>query len=199
SAGGSQLAAAPPRATPTAPTSPTTTPPTPTPPAVRADAPLAFERSQIRLDSTPSHAEVRDLSNGKLLGRTPLPFTLTASRTPRQFSLHRTGYVDAVVEIVPDQAKLEYTQPLERGASSASPVVHHATEPGRPPATPATPDGPAIKPDPTRIDPVKPETRPEVKPEIKPEVKPPPQPPPPEDEIMLKPDPSRAGSGSSAP
>jgi serine/threonine protein kinase len=205
SASGGPVAAAP--TTPQSPTAPTAAPPVHTPPAAPALPPLTFERTQIRLDSAPSKAEVRDPASGKVIGHTPFSFTLPASHNPRQFALHRNGYVDALVEIVPDQPKFEYTEKLEHG-SAVAPVVHRANDPAHSPAatnptmptTPATPTGtdvPAVKPDAT-----KPEARPEIKPvEIKPtETKPAEtKPPRPDDEIELKADPSRVGSGSATP
>jgi hypothetical protein len=214
SAAGSQAIAAAsptPSPSPSGSAAPVATPAPATPPAAQA---LAFERTQIRLDSAPSHTEVRDLASGKLLGQTPFSFTLPSSRTARQFVLHRKGYVDAVVEIVPDREKIEYTEKLEKGAATQPAVVHQATDPAtRPP--PARPEPPGLKPDPAR--PESPATRPEpaaIKPEppvlkpeppaLKPEpptTKPDPVPPatPDPDMIKLKPDPSRLGSGSGSP
>ncbi|HEY0476706.1 MAG TPA: protein kinase [Kofleriaceae bacterium] len=206
SATGSQAIAA---ANPTPSASPSGSPapaatPAATPPAAQA---LAFERTQIRLDSAPSHTEVRDLASGKVLGQTPFSFTLPSSRTARQFVLHRKGYVDAVVEIVPDREKIEYTEKLEKGAATQPAVVHQATAPAtRPP--PARPEPPVLRPDPARPEP--PATRPEpavVKPEppvlkpAPPTTRPDPVPPatPDPDMINLKPDPSRSGSGSGTP
>ena len=106
-------------------------PPMPPPPPPRDNtAPLTFERARIKLDSEPSHAEVRDPASGTLLGHTPFTFTLPASHTPRQFALHHKDYVDAVVEIVPELDRINYTEPLERGAPGQPPVVHRA-DPGR--------------------------------------------------------------------
>jgi hypothetical protein len=192
-----------PAAPPPAPPSPTAAPAAPH----GADAPLAFARSRIKLDSLPSGAEIRDPATGKSLGRTPLQFTIPASHTPRQFELRRKDYVNAIVEVVPELDKIEYTEKLERCAAAAAPVVHHATLPAKPatdkPAAPAasaapvasapTPPTPEIKPDPAIA-------RPEIK---EPPVARPPAPPAApaasdSDAILLKPDPSRAaGSGGS--
>jgi hypothetical protein len=211
SASGAPPVVSAPATPPTTPTTPVSTPPTPPPPTPPAEVPLAFERTQIRLDSAPSKADVLDPASGKVIGHTPFSFTLPASHKPRQFGLHRGGYVDALVEIVPDRPKIEYTEPLERGAAtSRPPVVHHATTPTTP-TTPTSSDTPVTRPGEIKPPPGEIKSPPaEIKPppgEIKPppgEIKPPPgeiKPPPkrPEDEIELKADPSRAGSGSSTP
>ena len=203
SAAGSQAIAAPTPAhspTPPAPSAPAGTP------APRTEPPLAFDRTQIRLDSTPSHADVKDPASGKVLGQTPFSFSLPSSRTAaRQFGLHRKGYVDVVVEIIPDRARIEYTERLERGATTAAPVVHQATNPD--PVPPAIkPDPGAARPPTPRPDPgtAKPDpgaTKPDAPPLKPPTTKPDPVPPavPDPDTIMLKPDPSRTGSGSGTP
>jgi hypothetical protein len=189
-------------------------------PAPRAEAPLAFDRTQIRLDSTPSHADVKDPASGKVLGQTPFTFSLPSSRTAaRQFGLHRKGYVDVVVELVPDRPRIEYTEKLERGAATAAPVVHQVTRPDPGAAKPdpgaakpdpgaakpdpgaAKPDPGAAKPDPAATNPDPGATKPDPPPLKPPTTKPDPVPPavPDPDTIMLKPDPSRTGSGSGTP
>jgi hypothetical protein len=188
-------------------------PSAPLPPAVSppADtAPLAFERARIRLDSNPSSAEVRDPATGKLLGHTPFAFTLPASHVPRQFALHHKGYVDSVVEIIPEKDRIEIIEPLERGAPGQPPVVHSADPAHRPPPAPGTPE---VRPPPGTGVPA-PQTppatsplpappgwsgRPDV-PEVKPLPRPtPPAAPPDDDPPALKPFPPRAGSGSGTP
>jgi serine/threonine protein kinase len=179
--------------------------PTPPPPPSIDTAPLPFERARIRLDSTPSHAEVHDPATGKLLGHTPFAFTLPASHVPRQFALHYKDHVDAVVEIIPEKDKIDITEPLERGAPGQPPVVHPADPTRRrPPPGPGTPEvrpppGPGVPGlQPSPGPPASPGT-PEIKP---PPAAAPPRPaPPPEDDTVptLKPDPSRAGSGSGTP
>jgi len=169
------------------PATPAVTPPLPStpPPAVpappRGEAPLPFERAQIRIDSTPSHAEVRDMSTGKVVGMTPVAFTLAASRTPRQFGLHRKDYLDAVIEIVPEHEKIDHTEKLERGTAATPAAMHRASDPARPAKaddpTPAAP--PAQKPAPPSAEPAGTEP-----------------PASDSDAILLKPDPSRIGSGS---
>ncbi len=169
--------------------------PMPPPPPPVDTTPLPFERARIRLDSSPSGAEVRDPATGKQLGHTPFAFTLPASHVPRQFALHHKGYVDSVVEIIPEKDKIEITEPLERGAPGQPPVVHPADPTRRPPPPPpGTPEG---RPPPP--------PGPDV-PEIKPPPPPAPPAPPPrpatpsdDDSIQLKPDPSRAASGSGTP
>jgi serine/threonine-protein kinase len=205
---GSQVQAAPapgPGPAPAAGSAATPPPPVPSPPVPPppSNAPLAFDRAQIRLDSAPRGAEIKDLSSGKVIGKTPLSFGLTASRAPRQFALHHRDYVDAVVEVIPDRERIEYTEKLERGSATA-PVVHQA-DPTRPPSArpdPTRPPGqvpssgspgpsgtPGAGSDVPEIKPAPPAGRPETAP---------PRPPAPgdDDSIQLKPDPTRLGNGS---
>ena len=178
-----------------------TPPPVPPP----SNAPLAFARAQIRLDSVPHGAEITDLSTGKVIGKTPLSFALTASHAPRQLALHHRDYVDAVVEVIPDRERVEYTEKLERG-SATTPVVHQADptrppsprpDPTRPPSqVPSSgPPGPSGTPgaggDVPEIKPGPPAGRPETAPS-----RPPAAPPGDDDSIQLKPDPTRLGNGS---
>jgi serine/threonine-protein kinase len=165
--------------TPTAPTPPTNR----TAPVVvpATPPPLAFEWSQIRIDSSPTGADVKDLTNGKVIGHTPFSFKLRPSHTPRQFELHRKGYIDAVVEVVPDREKLDSTEKLERGTGRKPPP------PPPPPQkdqaqVPSAPPTPTDKP----AAPVEP-TKPPVPPKADDDCGDPP---------CLKADPSRAGSGS---
>ena len=150
---------------------PVAPPPTPAPPAA------SFERAQIHIDSTPSGAEVKDLTTGAVIGHTPFSFSVPASRTARQFALHRKDYVDAVVELVPDRATVEYTEQLRRGSSAGPPVVH--------PPRPARPEPAATAPDPATA----------VAPAVRPAT-------PPADDCgdppCLKNDPSRPGAGSAS-
>jgi hypothetical protein len=190
---------------------------TPAPPArpPASETKLSFDRAQIKLDSTPSHAEVRD-AKGNVIGHTPLSFILPASHVARQFGLHQKGYIDALVEIVPDQAKREYTQSLERGPSDAPAVVHRATDSPRtgPTNRPTAPTAASDKVPPPPTPPAPPPTAPPVPPATpkleptgqfptpppKPETTSPPKPettPPPGPAIPLKPSP--IGSGSSTP
>jgi serine/threonine-protein kinase len=184
----------------------------PTPPAAAITppaetAPLAFERAEIHLDSNPSGAEIRDPATGKLLGRTPRTFLVPASHVPRQFALHHKGYVDSIVEIIPEKDKIELTAPLQRGAPGQPPLVHSADPAHRPPPPAGTPE---VRPPPGPGVPAPPATSPLPAPPgwsgrpAVPEVKPPPRPTPPsapsdDDPPALKPDPSRAGGGSGTP
>jgi serine/threonine protein kinase len=194
-----------PTAPPTAPTAPPAAPTTPpaaptAPPAAPAaqpvaaapvqSEPLTFEWAQIRLDSKPPGADVKDLANGTLIGHTPFTFKVRPSHTARQFGLHRKNYVDTVVELIPDRQEIEHTEMLVRGPAGG--LVRSGTEPNlKPPASgsatkpgPTTPpaDSPSLKADPS---PQKAEPTP-VKP-----------PKPPDDDCeppCLKTDPTRAGS-----
>jgi hypothetical protein len=161
-ASGSPSPAAQPAAVPPAPH----TPEPPRPPGhpatpAQVEAPLRFERTQIRIDSVPSHAEIKDLASGTV-GRTPFSFTVPSSHTARQFRLRHKDYVDAVVELIPDREKIEFTQKLDRGPTDAPAAVHHETEPGptgkpeptvRPPVPPTTPSTlpPPAPPTPTSL------------------------------------------------
>ena len=190
----------PPVQTPAAmPPPPMPPPPMPPPPPPVDTTPLAFDRARIRLDSVPKGAEIRDPATGHVFGRTPFAFTVPASHVPRQFALHHRDYVDAVVEIKPDREKIEYTEKLERGTPGQPPVVHPADATHPPPPRTGTPEvrpppGPGV-PEP-QTPPASPGT-----PEIKPPPPRPAPPPPPDDDSIptLKPDPSRAGSGSGTP
>jgi hypothetical protein len=145
-----------------------------------------------------------------MVGRTPFSFALPASHAPRQFALHRNGYVDSVVEIIPEKEKIEFTEVLERGASGQPPVVH-AADPTRRPPPPPGPGTPEVRPPPAATPPpASPGTPPLPAPPgwsgrpATPEIKPPPvaHPPAPagdDDPPALKPDPSRQGSGSATP
>jgi len=117
---------------------PAAAPPAPPPPV--APPALTFEWTQIRLDSIPHGAEVKDLTNGHVLGRTPFSFKVKPSHTARQFGLHRRGYTDVVVELTPDREKLEDNEKLTHG-TGRSPVVVR-----KPPSTvetaPTAPEAP---------------------------------------------------------
>jgi serine/threonine-protein kinase len=164
-----------PPTTPALPTNPTTPPVVPAAPP--SPPPLAFEWSQIRIDSVPTGADVKDLTNGKVIGHTPFSFKLRPSHTARQFELHRKGYIDAVVEVVPDREKLDNTEKLERGTGRKPPPPQK--DPAQvPPAPPTATDKPVVPVEPTK----------------------PPAPPKADDDCgdppCLKADPSRTGSGS---
>jgi serine/threonine-protein kinase len=129
---------------------PSSRPSTPAPPAAPPD------QIEIRIDSVPSGAEVKDLSNDRVVGRTPVSVPLPSSHTAHPFALHHEDYVDAVVDVIPDGKKLEYATTLHRVAGAQP--VHHATEPtppGRavPTARPAqaAPQIPPVPPPPTPL------------------------------------------------
>ncbi len=122
-------------------------------PPAPAEPALAFEWAEIRLDSVPSGADVTDLTSGKVIGRTPLPFKVRPSHAARQFELHRKDYVDTVIELIPDREKVDRTETLERGAGRRIPPVRPTAPPPAKPevATPTTPppvapELPAAKP-----------------------------------------------------
>ncbi|HEX2691787.1 MAG TPA: serine/threonine-protein kinase [Kofleriaceae bacterium] len=173
--------------------------------------PLAFEWAQIRLDSTPPGADVKDLTNGTLIGRTPFTFKVRPSRNARQFGLHRKNYLDAVVELIPDRQKIEYTEKLVRGPSGrptvVRPVIPPKTNSDSPPP-PVDPASPKAGPSPPPVDPASPKADPSPpKADPSPTPEPPPpavKPPKPSDEDCeppcLKADPSRTeNAGQRAP
>jgi serine/threonine-protein kinase len=148
SSAGSALAGPAPASAPASPgaaaASTTSVPPPPAaPPAPPSEPALTFEHAQIRLDSVPSGAEITDVATGRAIGRTPFTFTVPASRTARRFALRHKDYLDAVVEIVPELAKQEYVETLERGRSipGQAPVVH---TPERAPARAAAAGRPVL-------------------------------------------------------
>jgi hypothetical protein len=111
------------------PAPPSAPPPAPPPAPVE---PLTFEWAQIRLDSKPPGADVKDLTNGTLIGHTPFTFKVRPSRNARQFALRRKDYVDAVVELVPDRQTIDVTEKLVR-TPSGSAAVRPGPDPRRPP------------------------------------------------------------------
>jgi hypothetical protein len=192
---------------PAPPVAPATAPATPAAPSVAPAAPptapaaqpvaaapvqpepLAFEWAQIRLDSNPRGADVKDLASGTLIGRTPFTLKVRPSHNPRQFGLHRKKYVDAVVELVPDRQNIEHTETLVRGTASGH--VRSGTDPNlKPPAS-----GSATKPGPTPpADSPSPKADPSSQKAEPTPIKPP---KPPDDDCeppCLKADPTRAGS-----
>ncbi|MBS1118119.1 MAG: serine/threonine protein kinase [Deltaproteobacteria bacterium] len=110
--------------------------------------------AEIKLDSKPGGAEIKDLLTGRTLGKTPKGFKLKGSHTPRQFQLALRGYSDAIIELVPSTGKIEYTETLQRGSSGMTPVVR---------IVPNTGSGAAVRPEAgsgsavTPVTPVKPE------------------------------------------
>jgi serine/threonine protein kinase len=181
-------------ATPPAPAAP----PRDTPAATPAPPPLTFEWAQIRILSVPSGADVKDLTLDKVIGHTPFSFKLKPSHAARQLELHHKGYIDAVIEIVPDREKIEVNEKLERGAGRKPPkpqVVQPGKELPGPGSGSAAADPPSIKP-------LAPADGPDGA--VKPATPPPPTPPvpPPDDDCgdppCLKRDPSRPGGTGSA-
>ena len=193
---------------------PTPTPPAvaPTPPPPPPEEPLPA-KVVLALDSKPRGAVVKDLTTGAVLGKTPKSIPVTPGRSPRQYALTLRGYAEAQIEIIPDRAKIEHTEILEKGepGKPARPKTvvtppnkgQPTTTPGKgepvtPPGTTPTPPG---KGEPVTAPPVKVEPTPPVKvepPPVKVEPTPPVKPPPPDDpdcpeQPCLKADPSRRG------
>jgi len=135
-------APAPPAPAPAPPTpAPAPAPPAPVPaaePPAPPAPPLAFAWAQIRIDSKPSGADVQDLTNGTLIGHTPFTLKVPSSRTARQFALHRKGYVDTVIELVPDRPQIRHTEKLVRAPRGAT-AGHPPTAPRVPSSIPAAP------------------------------------------------------------
>ena len=128
-------------------------PPPPPPPE-----PKLPDMVSIVLDSTPHGATVTDLSTGKpCKDKTPLKFSLPGSKTPRQFSIHLHGYGDSIVELALVRDSISYVEPLQKGASSATPVVHKAGDPTLKPI-PDAGGGAVTKPDTGSAAVVKPDT-----------------------------------------
>ena len=76
---------------------------------------------EIAFTSAPKGAKVFDVSTGRQLGKTPYTFTVPGSLEPRQFKFVMRGYGDATVEIVPNQAKIDYAQTLHKGKTRPVP------------------------------------------------------------------------------
>ena len=114
---------APATATPTAPV-------VPTPPPVEAPAPTV----ELVLDSRPSQARVIRVSDGKLLGRTPLRQRFPAADQPVAVRLEKPGFEPALRQLPLDRDHQESVTLRRRSPAGA----------GRPkPPTPAAPDEPA--------------------------------------------------------
>ena len=91
--------------------------------AITADAPVAAppdaatvlpplpKEAKIRIETTPSGAEIRD--RGELVGRTPMTFKVTPSHNPRQFTLRLKGYGDHMVELTPNEPTILRKETLE--------------------------------------------------------------------------------------
>jgi len=76
----------------------------------------------LAVDSKPRGADIVDLANKTVVGKTPLSFNLTPAHTTRQFALRFKGYNDAVFEVVPNKAKIDHSEKLVRGAGGTTPV-----------------------------------------------------------------------------
>jgi serine/threonine-protein kinase len=187
---GGSSPAAPPAAAVTAPVGSAAAPaPPPEPNTVTPPQPVLPAMAELALDSTPQGAAVIDLSTNRAIGRTPVTFKIRGTHDPRQFQFHKSGYKDSTVELVPDQDKITYTQPLVKGVGATA--VHSVVDPGvtpptgvAPPATGSGAPGPMTRPETGPGPTTKPDTGatgkpPEVgsagkPPEVKPE---PPKPP----------------------
>ncbi len=138
---------------------------------------------------------------------------MTPGRSPRQYALTLRGYAEAQIEIIPDRAKIEHTETLEKGVpgkparpktvvtppnkgqptttpGKGEPGTTPGTTPTRHPAGPRAGDharqGRAHAAGQGRAPPVKVEPTPPVKP-------PPPDDPDCPEQPCLKADPSRRG------
>jgi eukaryotic-like serine/threonine-protein kinase len=110
--------------------------------------PLGFERAEIRIDSVPPAAEVRDPATNKVIGYTPVVFEIPASRTSRTYSLHLKDHYAAPVHVVPNRPRYEHTEKLTRMPGTADPV----TTPVRPPPPEdECEEPPCLKADPSRM------------------------------------------------
>ena len=114
-----------------------TPPPPPAPePAPKQPAPPAH--AEVSIKSTPSGATVIDVATNAKVGKTPYRATLDGSHDAHRYKLTLAGYGETTVEVVPDQAKVEVAQKLEKVAVATS----------RKPAAGGTPTtGAVTKPD----------------------------------------------------
>jgi serine/threonine protein kinase len=76
------------------------------------------EKVVLTIATKPRNAEITDLASNRVVGKTPLSFSVTPSHTARQFALRLKGYHDAVIEIVPNQPKVEVDEKLVKGAAA---------------------------------------------------------------------------------
>jgi hypothetical protein len=84
------------------------------------------ELSHISFDSKPQGATVTELPSGKVLGKTPMNYSLPGSKTPRQFAFRLHGYGDTTVELVPDRETIVDVETLAKGAVATVHVVSDA-------------------------------------------------------------------------
>jgi eukaryotic-like serine/threonine-protein kinase len=81
------------------------------------------DQVEIVLASSPKGAIVTDLANNRVLGPAPQRFKVAGSTTPRQFKFSLKGYGDSTVEVVPNRARIEYTETLHKGTTRSSTVT----------------------------------------------------------------------------
>jgi hypothetical protein len=101
----------------------------------------------ITLDSTPHGAQIVDMADETVkFGLTPKTFSIPGSASPRRFKLVLKGHGDAIVELVPNQETISFTQKLERGATKANAVVTKVPDPTKtdPVTTPGAGSGTKI-------------------------------------------------------
>jgi hypothetical protein len=155
-----------------APAAPPAPPPAP-PPELPAPLPAV---AKLALDSTPRGATVTDVTTGKVVGTTPVPYSLPGSKTPRLLAFRLAGYVDTTLEVVPDKETFSYTATLTRGSSTGTtPPVRVVADPNRPGSNTVVspPDSPGAVTRPETGSATKPpDTRPEARPPTHPEPKP---------------------------
>jgi len=108
------------------------------------DLPPLPAKVKIDLITTPAGADVTDMArNFKFPKKTPMALQAVGSRTMTSFLIHRDGYVDTIVDLVPDK-DLKYVVDLEKGDSAAAPK--RQTVPSGPVTKPVPGEGSAKKP-----------------------------------------------------
>jgi len=106
-------------------------------------APLP-DKVKIKLITTPKGAEVTDIGRKLTFpNKTPVTLQTAGSRDVISFLIHRTGYIDTIVDLVPDK-DLEYVVELEKGDSGAAPKREKV--PSGPVTKPIPGEGSAKKP-----------------------------------------------------
>ncbi|MCX5744233.1 MAG: serine/threonine-protein kinase [Proteobacteria bacterium] len=96
--------------------------PPPTPDAAPVPEVTLPDVVEIHLDSTPQGADVFDVANNSIAGKTPLGFKIPGSLATRRFTLKKKGYSDLIIELVPNRPKLDYTEALTKGAAGTTVV-----------------------------------------------------------------------------
>jgi hypothetical protein len=87
---------------------------------VAAVAPLPAEVF-VTIDATPKNAEIVDFDHNKAtVGRAGQTFRVDPGHDARHYLVRATGYVDELVEIVPDQHDVKQTVQLKRGTGTVS-------------------------------------------------------------------------------